>query len=136
MSHTMRSVDWIFNLKLATRDMNLKWFWGYKSYFDLNRQYELDKGTQNHKNPRYIPICSCTSVNKNVGNWHEVALNSVSCRYRHMLESRELKRLILRRDRLLWADGVPIPLVFLLWDMIWEIFAFWWSGRGIYAHGL
>jgi hypothetical protein len=42
-------------------------------------------------------------VIKNVGNWQEVAVRLVSCGYRHMLELREIKGLILRRNRLLWA---------------------------------
>jgi hypothetical protein len=39
---------------------------------DLNRQYELDKGNGITRN--LAASRSCTSVNKNVGNWHEVAV--------------------------------------------------------------
>jgi hypothetical protein len=41
--------------------------------------------------------------------------------------------------RELKKEGVPVLLVFFLWDMMWEkhlYFFFFWSGRGIYAHGL
>jgi hypothetical protein len=69
---------------------------------DLDRQYELNKGNGITKNLA-APIRLCTSANKNVANWHEVALKSVSCRYRHMLEFREMNGLILRQDRLLQA---------------------------------
>jgi hypothetical protein len=52
----------------------------------------------NHEKSGYITNRLCTSVNKNVGNWHEIAVKWVSCRYRHMLKLREMKGRILRPE--------------------------------------
>jgi hypothetical protein len=67
----MREPASVFSAELVAIHMAMDHIENEKA-LDLNQQYELDKGNGITRN--LAASRSCTSVNKNVGNWHEVAV--------------------------------------------------------------